>query len=107
LCSVAWPPSCYWDGRCGGEGVRQSIAAAGAFKGDVPRRTARGAEEGGSMRDPQVTLAFLGGWSLVVVFVLTVIIGALVRSRRLLILLLVNVELLLLFWVFTLWWVAA
>ena len=44
---------------------------------------------------------------MVVVFVLSVLIGALVRSRRLLMLLLVNVELLLLFWVFTLWWVAA
>ena len=55
------------------------------------------------MRDPQVTLGVLGGYSLVGVLVLVLLIAALVRSERLLVLLIVNIEVLLLFWVFSLW----
>jgi hypothetical protein len=25
LCSVAWPPSCCWDGRCGGKGAQLQL----------------------------------------------------------------------------------
>ncbi len=58
------------------------------------------------MRDPQATLAVLGGYSLVGVLVLVLLIAALVRSERLLVLLIVNIEVLLLFWAFSLWRVA-
>jgi hypothetical protein len=55
------------------------------------------------MKDPQATLAVLGCYSLVGVLVLVLVIAALVRSERLLVLLIVNVEVLLLFWAFSLW----
>jgi hypothetical protein len=60
----------------------------------------------GSVTDSQVALATLGGWALVVAVVLIILSAALVRSERLLFFVIVDVEVLLLFWVFSMWWVA-
>jgi hypothetical protein len=47
---------------------------------------------------------YSGGWALVVVVVLALLAAALVRSERLLILVIVDIEVLLLFWVGSMWW---
>lgn len=53
------------------------------------------------------TLAVLGGFSLGSVFVLTVLIAALVRSKRLLVISIGVIEALLVFWMVSwLWWSA-
>jgi hypothetical protein len=58
---------------------------------------------GGCVNVPQDTLAALGGWALLGAFVLVLLVGLLVRSKRLLVLLIVVVEALLVVWIYSLW----
>ena len=55
------------------------------------------------MSGHDVTFAVLLGWPLLAAFALALLAGALVKSGRLLVLLLVVVETLLVFWVYSLW----
>jgi hypothetical protein len=51
----------------------------------------------------EASLAVLLGWPLLAAFALVLVVGAVVKSRRLLVVGLVVVETLLVFWVYSLW----
>ena len=51
--------------------------------------------------------AVLGGWSIVAVLVLMLLVGALVRSERLLLISILVIEVLVVIWIFWLEWLVA
>ena len=53
------------------------------------------------------TFDALGGWSIVAVLVLTLLVGALVRSERLLLISILVIEVLVVIWIFWLSWLVA